>query len=310
MIRLEHVTKKYDQRGRPSVDDLTLHVAEGTTMALIGPSGSGKTTVLRMINRLIEPSSGVIIVDGKEIANVDPVILRRHIGYVIQNVGLFPHLTVDENIAAVPRLLGWDEGKIRQRTEELLHLVGLDAAQIARRYPKHLSGGQRQRIGVARALAADPPILLMDEPFGAIDPIARGRIQNEFKEILAHVRKTVVIVTHDIDEALKLGDTIALMRDGQVIQHDTPNVILQQPADTFVTDFIGADHALRRLELFTVSEVMMLGEIGNAIATISRDATLHQALSKMIALKIDRVMVTDASHVAIGTITRDAILAI
>lgn len=309
MIRLEHITKKYDQQGRSSVDDLTLHVAEGTTVALIGPSGSGKTTVLRMINRLIEPSSGVIIVNDNDIARVDPVILRRHIGYVIQNVGLFPHLTVEENIATVPRLLGWDERKIRQRTEELLYLVGLEAAQIAKRYPKHLSGGQRQRIGVARALAADPPILLMDEPFGAIDPIARVRLQDEFKEILAHVRKTVVIVTHDINEALKLGDTVAVMRDGQIIQHNTPKAILQEPSDSFVTDFVGADHALRRLELFTVGEAMTTNDIRNELHPIECGSTLHHALSKMISLQVDRLTVTDAVQVPIGSITLDAILA-
>ncbi|MBB3458535.1 osmoprotectant transport system ATP-binding protein [Rhizobium sp. BK313] len=306
MIRLEHVTKRYSPE-RTSVEDLTIDIKEGTTAALIGPSGCGKTTVLRMINRLLDPTSGRILVDGKDVATVDPVSLRRHIGYVIQNIGLFPHLTIEENIAAVPRLLGWDNWKIKQRTEELLHLVGLEANELLQRYPKQLSGGQRQRIGVARALAADPPILLMDEPFGAIDPIARTRLQDEFKHILAKVRKTVVLVTHDIDEALKLGDTLAIMRDGRLVQHATPKVVLQQPSDAFVNDFIGADHAIRRLELFKVSDVMSGPSRTSATAEIEEGQTLHRALAMMISLNVDCLSVVDRAGSIIGTITRDTI---
>ena len=256
MITMEHVTKRYVEGGVASVDDLSLVVPEGTTTALIGPSGCGKTTTMRMINRLIDPTEGKIIVNGEDVTKVDPVNLRRHIGYVIQQVGLFPHMTIAQNIAAVPKLLGWAEAKIKSRTEELLHLVGLDPGEMLTRYPRQLSGGQRQRIGVARALAADPPVLLMDEPFGAIDPIARTRLQDEFRQILRRVRKTVVLVTHDLDEAIRLGDRIAIMKSGKIVQYDTPDTVLSHPADGFVENFVGIDRAIKRLSLFTVSDAM------------------------------------------------------
>lgn len=226
---------------------------------------------------------------------------------MIQNVGLFPHLTVTENIALVPRLLGWAEARIRSRTGELLELVGIDAGEFSRRYPKHLSDGQWQRVGVARALAADPPILLMDEPFGAIDPIARHRLQNELKLILKKVRKTVVIVTHDIDEALKLGSNVAVMRDGKISQKDSPNTILQNPANKFVADFIGDVRALRRLELFTVEDVMVASQGLLTSREIPINESLHHALSRLISLQADMLTVTKCG-VPVGIVHRDAIL--
>ena len=222
MIRLEHVTKQFDN-GQTAVDDLTLEVDEGQLCVLVGPSGCGKTTTMKMINRLIEPSSGRIFLDGDDVTHVDPVHLRRRIGYVIQQVGLFPHLTVADNVSTVPRLLGWDRRRTRERVSELLELVGLPPAQYAGRYPGQLSGGQQQRVGVARALGADPAVLLMDEPFGAIDPITRERLQNEFLRLQSEVHKTIVFVTHDIEEAVKLGDRIAVFREGGVLeQYDVP----------------------------------------------------------------------------------------
>jgi osmoprotectant transport system ATP-binding protein len=253
MIRLEAVTKRYDD-GTVAVDSLDLDVEAGELCVLVGPSGSGKTTTMRMINRLIEPTSGHIFLDGADVTHVDPVQLRRRIGYVIQQVGLFPHLTVEDNVATVPRLLGWDRARIRARTKELLELVGLDPARHGKRYPAELSGGQRQRAGVARALAADPPVLLMDEPFGAIDPITRSRLQSEFLRLQDELRKTVVFVTHDIEEAVRLGDRIAVLRDGGVLeQYDTPAQLLGSPATPFVAEFLGADRGLKRLSVTGIS---------------------------------------------------------
>jgi osmoprotectant transport system ATP-binding protein len=247
MIRLEQVTKAYPD-GTLAVHELTLDVPVGEVCMLVGPSGCGKTTTMRMINRLIEPTSGRILLAGKDITKADPVQVRRGIGYVIQQVGLFPHQTIEQNVATVPALLGWSRARRKARAIELLDLVGLDPAVFARRYPHQLSGGQRQRVGVARALAADPPVLLMDEPFGAVDPIARDRLQQEFLRLQETVRKTVVIVTHDIEEAVRLGDRIAVMRQGgHLEQYDTPAAILGNPATDFVADFVGADRGLKRL---------------------------------------------------------------
>jgi osmoprotectant transport system ATP-binding protein len=247
VIRLERVSKRYGN-GTIAVHELDLDVGAGETCVLVGPSGCGKTTTMKMINRLVEPTSGRIVLDGDDVTRVDPVELRRRIGYVIQQVGLFPHQTVADNIATVPRLLGWDKRRARARVGELLELVGLDEATFAGRYPSQLSGGQRQRVGVARALAADPPVLLMDEPFGAIDPITRDRLQNEFLRLQAEVKKTVVFVTHDVDEAVKLGDRIAVMRQGGYLeQYAAPADILGAPATDFVADFVGADRGLKRL---------------------------------------------------------------
>ncbi|MFJ1800176.1 ABC transporter ATP-binding protein [Streptomyces sp. NPDC088180] len=253
MIRFEHVTKRYAD-GTTAVDDLSFEVAEGELVTLVGPSGCGKTTTMKMVNRLIEPTEGGIFLDGDDISTIDPVQLRRRIGYVIQQVGLFPHKTVLENTATVPHLLGWKRGKGRERAAELLDLVGLDPSVYGDRYPEQLSGGQRQRVGVARALAADPPVLLMDEPFGAVDPVVRERLQNEFLKLQAQVRKTVLFVTHDIEEAVRLGDRIAVYGQGRIEQFDSPATVLGAPATPYVADFVGADRGLKRLSVTSIEE--------------------------------------------------------
>jgi osmoprotectant transport system ATP-binding protein len=252
MIRLDRVAKRYPD-GTVAVEELSLDVPTGGIAVLVGPSGCGKTTTMRMVNRLVEPTSGRIYVGGDDVTSTDPVELRRSIGYVIQQVGLFPHQTVAANVATVPRLLGWDRRRSRQRVDELLELVGLDPARHRDRYPHQLSGGQRQRVGVARALAADPPVLLMDEPFGAVDPVARDRLQAEFLRLQEQVRKTVVFVTHDIDEAIRLGDRIAVMREGgRLEQYADPPTLLSSPATEFVADFVGSDRTLRRLSVLDI----------------------------------------------------------
>jgi osmoprotectant transport system ATP-binding protein len=281
MIRFEHVSKRYAS-GSYAVQDLNLEVASGELCALVGPSGGGKTTILRMVNRLVEPSSGRILIDGKDIATVDPVELRRRTGYVIQQPGLFPHLTVADNVGSVPRLLGWDRARVRARVEELLELVGLNPATYADRYPHELSGGQAQRVGVARALAGDPPVLLMDEPFGAVDPIARDRLQQEFLHLQAQLHKTIILVTHDVDEAVTLGDRIAVLSEGGVLQQDdTPAEVLGHPATPFVADFIGADRGLRRLavtpievdDLYSPPVVTLSTTVADARAAVSSAGT-------------------------------------
>ncbi|MEU3027369.1 ABC transporter ATP-binding protein [Streptomyces incarnatus] len=251
MIRFEQVTKRYPD-GTTAVDDLSFEVAEGELVTLVGPSGCGKTTTMMMVNRLIEPTSGRITVDGEDISGVDPVRLRRRIGYVIQQVGLFPHRTVLDNTATVPALLGWKRAKARARAAELLDMVGLDPKTYGPRYPEQLSGGQRQRVGVARALAADPPVLLMDEPFGAVDPVVREQLQDEFLRMQAEVRKTVLLVTHDIEEAVRLGDRIAVYGQGRIEQFDTPGAVLGAPATPYVASFVGADRGLKRLSVTAI----------------------------------------------------------
>ncbi|TXS71211.1 ATP-binding cassette domain-containing protein, partial [Streptomyces sp. me109] len=248
MIRFEQVTKRYPD-GTTAVDGLSFEVAEGELVTLVGPSGCGKTTTMMMVNRLIEPTAGRILVDGEDVAAVDPVRLRRRIGYVIQQVGLFPHRTVLDNTATVPTLVGWKRAKARARAAELLDLVGLDPTTYGSRYPDQLSGGQRQRVGVARALAADPPVLLMDEPFGAVDPVVREQLQDEFLRMQASVRKTVLLVTHDIEEAVRLGDRIAVYGQGRIEQFDTPGAVLGTPATPYVAEFVGADRGLKRLSV-------------------------------------------------------------
>jgi osmoprotectant transport system ATP-binding protein len=257
MIRLDHVSKVFASGGQTvrAVDDVSLEVSAGELCVLIGPSGSGKTTTMRMINRLEAPSEGRITVDGREIGSLDVVALRRGIGYVIQQVGLFPHFTVADNVSVVPRLLGWPAEKRRRRAHELLSLVGLPPERFADRYPRQLSGGQQQRVGVARALAADPPIVLMDEPFGAVDPVTRKQLQRELRRVQAEVRKTIVFVTHDIGEAFLLGDRVVLMSDGRVVQNGTPADLLRRPADPFVTSFIGEDRAVQTLEHTVLAEL-------------------------------------------------------
>ena len=256
MIRLENLRKEYPKEPKPAVDDLTLEIPEGEIVILVGPSGCGKTTTMKMINRIIEPTSGRIILDGDDVTTADPDQLRRRIGYVIQQIGLFPHMTIAQNIATVPKLLGWDAKRIDARIDELLETVGMAPGTYRNRYPKQLSGGQRQRVGVARALSGDPAVMLMDEPFGAIDPITRDRLQNEFLRLQADVRKTIVFVTHDIDEAIKMGDRIAILREGsRIAQYDTPEQILTAPADDFVADFIGSGASLKRLNLSRVRDI-------------------------------------------------------
>jgi osmoprotectant transport system ATP-binding protein len=257
VVSLEHVTKRYGGAGTPpAVNDLSLTIKAGEICVLVGPSGCGKTTTMKMINRLIEPTSGRISIDAQDVTGLPAVELRRRIGYVIQQVGLFPHMTVADNVAVVPRLLRWPMARIRSRVEELLDLVGLDPAGYLGRYPAALSGGERQRVGVARALAADPPVMLMDEPFGAVDPIRRERLQNEFLRLQQKVRKTVVFVTHDVDEAIKMADRIAILQRGGVLaQYDTPDAILANPASEFVERFVGADRGLKRLSLGRVRDL-------------------------------------------------------
>jgi osmoprotectant transport system ATP-binding protein len=256
MIRLEQLTKRYPGQDTPAVDALDLAIPQGEIVILVGPSGCGKTTTLEMINRLIEPTSGRIFLQGEDVTHTNVDGLRRRMGYVIQQIGLFPHQTIAQNIATVPRMLGWDDGRIRTRVDELLDLVGLDPARYRDRYPKEMSGGQRQRVGVARAMAADPPVMLMDEPFGATDPITRERLQNEFLRIQDEIRKTIVFVTHDIDEAIKMGDRIAILQEGsRIAQYDTPENILSDPASGFVEQFLGSGIVLKRLNLTRVDQI-------------------------------------------------------
>ncbi len=255
MIRLENLTKVFPGQEAPAVDDLSLEIPEGEIVVFVGPSGCGKTTTMKMINRIIEPTSGRIFLQGDDVTKVNGDKLRRRIGYVIQQIGLFPHMTIADNIATVPKMLGWDKKRISDRVDELLETVSMDMS-YRERYPKELSGGQRQRIGVARAMAADPPVLLMDEPFGAIDPITRERLQNEFLRLQAEIKKTIVFVTHDIDEAIKMGDRIAILRtQSKIAQYDTPERILTDPADEFVEDFIGTGASIKRLSLSRVRDI-------------------------------------------------------
>jgi osmoprotectant transport system ATP-binding protein len=250
VITFESVTKRYPD-GTVAVDSLDLNIPDGKIMVLVGPSGCGKTTTLRMINRLVEPTSGRILLDGANVADTDPAQLRRGIGYVIQQTGLFPHRTIEDNIATVPLLTGWNRSRARSRARELMGLVGLDPQSMARRYPHQLSGGQQQRVGVARALAADPPVLLMDEPFSAVDPIVRAALQDELIRLQAELHKTVVLVTHDVEEAIKVGDLVAVYRPGgHVAQLDTPERLLGAPVDDYVRDFVGFDRGIRRLSFF------------------------------------------------------------
>jgi osmoprotectant transport system ATP-binding protein len=254
VIALKNVTKRFPD-GTVAVDGLTMEMAGDAVTVLLGPSGCGKTTTLRMVNRLVEPTSGTISLDGRDVATLAVTELRRGIGYVLQHAGLFPHRTVVDNIATVPRLLGWDRARSRRRAQELMELVGLPEA-AAKRYPGQLSGGQQQRVGVARALAADPPVLLMDEPFGAVDPVLRGQLQREFLRLQRELKKTVVFVTHDVDEAVMLGDRIAVFRDGgHIAQYDTPETLLTRPADDFVASFLGGTRGLKLLSLRSVNEV-------------------------------------------------------
>jgi osmoprotectant transport system ATP-binding protein len=303
MIEIVGLVKRFEGTAHPAVDHLTLAIPEGDVCVLIGPSGCGKTTTMRIINRMIEPDAGSVIVAGQDVMRADPVTLRRSIGYVIQQVGLFPHWSIAENIATVPRLLNWDRARIAARVDELLALVGMEPEAYRSRFPRELSGGQKQRVGVARALAADPPVMLMDEPFGAIDPITRARLQDEFLKILRSLRKTVVFVTHDIDEAIKMGDRIAILRDGALVRYDTPEAILASPGNAFVESFVGSDRALKRLALIRAdSAVEPSGPIAPA-HSIPAQTTLRDALALMFSSGADALAVTDSGGTVLGTLT-------
>jgi osmoprotectant transport system ATP-binding protein len=308
-IAFRSVCKQYPGRSTAAVQDLSFEIAPGEICVLIGPSGCGKTTALKMVNRLISITSGDITIDGRSVRELPLTQLRRGIGYVFQQIGLFPHMTIENNIGAVPRLLGWSKSRIRERAAELLELVGLDPRGDLKRYPGEFSGGQQQRIGVARAMAADPPIMLMDEPFGAIDPIARDRLQNDFLRLHRQLRKTVIFVTHDIDEALKMGDRIAIMRDGHLVQYATADKLLESPADEFVASFVGEDRGLKRLRVRTLRDVELdpPSPPGVAGPVVDRDTTLHHVLSKMLADGTARVEVLDGQQRPIGSVSLEAI---
>ena len=285
MIEFRGVSKTYPGSAKPVVNDLSFEVPEGEICVLVGPSGCGKTTSMRMVNRLIEPTEGEILIAGEPNTTMSGTQLRRKIGYAIQQIGLFPHRTIAENIATVPGLLGWDKGRIRTRVDELLELVGLHPDDYRDRYPAELSGGQQQRVGVARAMAADPPIMLMDEPFGAVDPITRERLQDEFLRIQEDIRKTIVFVTHDIDEAIKIGDKIAILKQGGFLaQYDTPENILASPNSEFVASFVGNDRILKRLSLTRVGEMELEPANGDAqnLPRIDGNLTVKDALSEII----------------------------
>ncbi|MGC5050354.1 ABC transporter ATP-binding protein [Micromonospora sp. DT48] len=309
-ITLDGIGKRYPD-GTEAVRELSLHVDEGELVVLIGPSGCGKSTLLRMINRLIEPTTGRILLGDSDVTRADPVKLRRQIGYVIQNVGLFPHQTVATNIATVPRLLGWTTAATQRRVAELLELVGLDPAQFGRRYPHELSGGQRQRVGVARALAADPVVLLMDEPFSAVDPIVRTRLQEEFLRLQAEVRKTIVLVTHDLDEAVRLGDRIAVLSEGgRLEQYDTPAALLGAPATDFVREFVGVDRGIRRLAVTPVTREVLdplpVDGVAN-LPTVPLGGSAYDALAVLLTSPGGQAVVTEDGQ-PVGTLSRERIL--
>jgi osmoprotectant transport system ATP-binding protein len=320
-IVFDHVVKTYPGGKAPAVDDLSLTVPAGSICVLLGPSGSGKTTALMLVNRLAEPTSGDIRIGGRSIRDMDPIQLRRSIGYVIQQTGLFPHLSIADNIATVPRVLGWDKRRVKERVAELLDLVGLQEKEYGKRYPSQLSGGQQQRVGIARALAADPPVMLMDEPFGALDPITRERVQDEFLALHERIRKTVIFVSHDIDEAVKMGDRIAVLREGGTLaQYAGPHTLLKQPADEFVARFVGADRGLKRLTLLRLRDLELTAAAGpgaaggpqrgpadEALPSLPGEASLRSALSLMIAEGTDALHVTGEDGALLGTATLNAV---
>jgi osmoprotectant transport system ATP-binding protein len=309
-IVLDDVTKTYPDARGAAVDHLSMEIPAGEIVVLVGPSGCGKTTTMRMINRLIEPTSGRITIDGRDAQSLDDVKLRRTIGYVIQQIGLFPHLSIAQNIALVPKMLGHDKGQIRERVDEMLDLVGLDPAEYRQRYPRQLSGGQQQRVGVARALAADPPIMLMDEPIGAVDPITRTRLQDEFLAVQEGLGKTIVFVTHDFDEAIKMGDRIAILRSGsKIAQYDTPQAILTNPADEFVEGFIGRGATLKRLALERIGDLQLrpVSQAGTSPTTIEVTASLHDALDMMLG-EDDEALAVVRRGQRVGSISFDDVL--
>jgi osmoprotectant transport system ATP-binding protein len=303
MIELDQLTKTFTQKDGQkvnAVDAVSLKVEEGEICVFLGPSGCGKTTTLKMINRLIEPTSGRVLINGEDTSGLNEVDLRRHIGYVIQQIGLFPNMTIEENITVVPRLLGWDKKRCAERATELMSMVALDPKLYLKRYPRELSGGQQQRIGVIRALAADPPVLLMDEPFGAVDPINRETIQNEFFQMQRQLKKTVIMVSHDIDEAIKLGDRVAVFRRGKLVQYDHPDTLLAHPRDDFVSQFVGADSTLKRLLL------VKAGDAATQPETARADTSLQQAFATMDESDSRYLTVLDGEQRALGFVSRRA----
>jgi len=307
-IVFDHVTKRYPGRPEPAVRDLTLTVPAGAICCLVGPSGAGKTTAMKMVNRLIDISEGDIRIGERSVRSLDVTELRRGIGYVIQQVGLFPHMTVADNVATVPRLLGWQKERIRQRSDELLDLVDLPAVDYRDRFPAQLSGGERQRVGLARALAADPPVMLMDEPFGAVDPITRNRLQQELLRIQDELRKTIIFVTHDIDEAILLSDRIAILREGGVLaQYDSPEAILARPADEFVERFIGGDRGLKLLSLRRLDELELAPLDSSEGPRAPGSTTLRDALAQMIAARSRSLVVVDDGGNPRGVVSLDVL---
>jgi osmoprotectant transport system ATP-binding protein len=312
-IVFERATKRYGQETRLAVDRLSLTIPAGEICVLVGPSGGGKTTAMKMVNRLIDITDGDIRIDGRSVRDFEPDELRRRIGYVIQQVGLFPHLNVAGNVATVPRLLGWERRRVAERTDQLLDLVGLDPERYRRRYPNELSGGERQRVGLARALAGDPRVMLMDEPFGALDPITRSRLQDEFLRLHRELRKTVIFVTHDIDEAIKMGNRIAILREGGVLaQYATPGELLARPADEYVARFVGADRGLKRLSLSTLADLALDQPAGAEANGLSAAATtsLRDALSLMLTHGGRRVTVLDDGGHPVGVASLDHLVAV
>jgi osmoprotectant transport system ATP-binding protein len=303
-IVFDHATKRYPGRATPAVDDLNLSIPAGEVCCLVGPSGGGKTTAMKLVNRLVDLTSGDVRIDGQSVNALDETELRRGIGYVIQQVGLFPHMTVAENIATVPKLLGWSKAEIAQRVDELLELVDLPAKDYRSRYASQLSGGERQRVGLARALAADPPVMLMDEPFGALDPITRTRLQKELLRIQDEVRKTIIFVTHDIDEAIFIGDKIAILREGGVlVQYDAADEILSHPADEFVARFVGQDRGLKRLSLKRLTDVELAPVNGAVRPVADESTTLRDALSLMLSEGSEELLVVGPKQEPRGVLT-------
>ena len=311
-IVLDSVTKNYPGQANAAVDSFSMTAQPGELVMFVGPSGCGKTTTMKMINRIIEPTSGSISIDGRDVLSLNPNDLRRHIGYVIQQIGLFPHMTIAENIAIVPKLLSWSKAKIADRVDELLQTVDLRPGDFAGRYTKQLSGGQQQRVGVARALAADPPVMLMDEPFGATDPITREKLQAEFLRLQDTLGKTIIFVTHDFDEAVRLGDRIAVLSErSQIEQFDTPANILAAPANEYVASFIGHGAAIKRLTLIPVSEAKLLpASAATGSATIGLDGSLRDALDTLVLTGLPAITVVDAAGRTVGAISIEAISAV
>ncbi len=304
-IVFDQVSKVYPGALAPAVDAVSLSIPQGTTAVILGTSGSGKTTLMKMVNRLYDPTGGRIFVEGRDVRELEPTELRRRIGYVIQQIGLFPHWTVAENVATVPGILGWPKDKIQARVDELLHLVGLDPREYAARYPSQLSGGQQQRVGIARALAADPDIMLMDEPFGAVDAITRGRLQDEFLALQQAAHKTVLFVTHDVEEALHLADRLIVMDKGKVLQYDTPFNVIAHPANNFVAELIGAEDMVRLLRLVTVRNVLQPLRPDTATdcsEVISIDDSMRDALAALLRSGCDALAVMGVDGAPVGEI--------